>query len=121
MNNEPSQGKGRLFTIQEAVSKFQRGSEESQETPSENVEDDIIIEDIETLPSSPSSVSIGEMNPEKFTNCENTLSGSQLSMCLPGIGLMIQTLNKYFKNTLMSLLILSHVIPTPLEFNSTIR
>ena len=99
LNIEPAQGQGRLFTIQEAISNFERQSEENQETPSVNVEDDIVIEDIETLATS-DQVSNG-----------NTLTENQLNTCLPGIDLMIQTLNKYFKNTLMSLLILSYLLP----------
>ena len=99
LNIEPAQGQGRLFTIQEAISNFERQSEENQETPSVNVEDDIVIEDIETLATS-DQVSNG-----------NTLTENQINTCLPGIDLMIQTLNKYFKNTLMSLLILSYLLP----------
>ena len=99
LNNESAQGQGRLFTIQEAVSNFERKSEENSETPSVNVEDDIVIEDIETLPSL-DQVSNG-----------NTLTKNQLNTCLPGIDLMTQTLNKYFKNSLMSLLLLSYLLP----------
>ena len=103
----------RLFTIQEAVSKFDRRTEENQETLPENVEDDIVIEDIETPPSS-GQVSIGVMIHETYL--DNTLTENQLSNCLPGIGLKIQALNKYFKNTLMSLLIMSYLFPWNLSF-----
>ena len=104
----------RLFTIQEAVSKFDRRTEENQ-VNTVNVEDDIVIEDIDTAASS-DQVSIGVMIHE--TNLENTLTENQLRTCLPGsgIGLMVQTLNKYFKNTLMSLLILSYLLPWNLTF-----
>ena len=110
LNIEPSQGQGRTFNTQEAASKFHRRSLENPKTPSANVEDDIVIEDIETPSSSPSSVSIGVMIHE-ITNLENTLTENQQSTCLPGIGFMMQTLNKYFRNTLMSLLMLSYLLP----------
>ena len=74
-----------------------------------NAEEDIVFEDIET-PASP-VVSIGVLLHE-ISNLENTMTENRLSTCLPGIGLIIQTLNKYFKNTLMSLLMLSYLLPT---------
>ena len=73
-----------------------------------NGENDIVTEHIElvTIETHPSSdqVSDGLMIHEIRTENDPIL-------CPPGVGLIIQTLNKYLKNTLMSLLILSAQLP----------
>ena len=117
-SDEASQEQGRLFTVQEAISELNRGSEENQETHSDNNgEDDIAIEDselvnIETRPSS-DQVSFGVMIHEN-KNLEKTREERTEippNLCLQGVGMMLQTLNKYLKNSLMSLLILSAQLP----------
>ena len=76
-SDEALQGQGRLFTVPKAISELNRGSEENQETPSDNLEDDIGIgiENIElvniaTRPS-PDQLLFGVMIQE-ITNEENT-------------------------------------------------
>ena len=112
---------GELFTIQRAISELHRESEENQENLAGNVEDDIVVEDIElvrieTPPQiSYNQVSIGvmihEISEANLENNWNDQTESEQIQCLPRKNKMIQTLNKYFKNTLMSLLILSSALP----------
>ena len=82
-----------------------------QQTPSDNVEE-IELVNIETRPSS-DQLSFGVMIDEttKLDNTRKERTGNQPILCLPGVCLMIQRLNKYLKNTLMSLLILSAQLP----------
>ena len=112
---------GELFTVQRAINELQRGSEGNQLAPAENLEDDIVVEDIElvrieTPQHSSEQVSIGMMIGE-ISQLQNTESNwndrteNQQSQCLPGMGVMMQILNKYFKNTLLSLLILTSELP----------
>ena len=111
---------GELFTVQRTMSDL-RELDENQETHAGNVEDDIVVEDIELVrietPTENSSeqVSLGVMIHEiGETNIEdifNDPTENQQIQCLPGAGLMMQTLNKYFKNTLLSLLILLAQLP----------
>ena len=114
LHDKPSQGLSKIH-IQEG--ELNRGSEENQETPSENLEADIVIGDIELVnieaPPPSDQVSFGEMIHEisSFENTRKEMTENQPIPCLPGVGLMIQTLNKYLKNTLMSLLILSSQLP----------
>ena len=101
---------GELFTVQRAISELNRESEENHETHG-NAKDDIVVKDIElvtieTPKQSSDQVSIREMIGEKSQTGWN-----DQTECLPGMGVIIQTLNKYFKNTLMSLLILSAELP----------
>ena len=114
LNDKPPTQEGTLLTMQTVNSEHNRESEENQETPSRIVENDIVVDDIEFVdegsPSSSDQVSIGCMVHEI-----SQVDGNQQNQinCLPGIGMMqlIQTLNKYFKNTLMSLLILTSQLP----------
>ena len=104
---------GELFTVQRAISELNGELEENHETHAGNVEDDIVVEDIElvtikTPQLSSDQVSIGVMIGEISQTGWNDQTKCQ---CLPGVGVVIQTLNKYFKNTLMSLLILSSELP----------
>ena len=114
--------KGKLFTVQRTMSELNRELEENQETHSRNMEDDIVVEDIElarekeTPPQiSPDQVSFGmmihEINETHIENIWNDQPENEQIQCVPVVGLMIQTLNKYLKNTLMSLLILSSTLP----------
>ena len=116
------EGSGKLFTIQRAFSELHKGLEENQETHEGNLEDDIVVEDVElvtteTPQNSSDQVSIGVMISEisqlPNTNLENTWNDQIDNQQIPciEIGLIIQTLNKYFKNTLMSVLILSSELP----------
>ena len=116
------EGTGELFAVQRAISELHRGFEENQETHEGNVEDDIVVEDVElvtteTHQNSSEQVSIGVMIGEisqlPNTTSENTWNDQTYNQQIPclEIGLMIQTLNKYFKNTLMSVLILSSELP----------
>ena len=102
---------GELFTVQRTMSELGRELEENQDTHSENVEDDEVVEDIELVNSS-DQVSFGVMIREiSKTNNRNDKTENEQNQCLPGVVPMIQTLNKYLKNTLMSLLILSYHLP----------
>ena len=116
------EGTGELFAVQRAISELHRGFEENQETHEGNVEDDIVVEDVELVttetPQHSSDqvsigVMIGEISQLPNTTSENTWNDQTDNQQIPclEIGLMIQTLNKYFKNTLMSVLILSSELP----------
>ena len=115
---------GELFTIQRAISEIHKESEEDQENHAGNVEDDIVFEDIElvrieTPPQIFSDqvsieVMIHEISEADRDNIWNDQTESEQIQCFPGMDMMIQTLNKYFKNTLMSLLILSSELPVNL-------
>ena len=110
---------GELFTVQRAISEIRRESEENQETHSGNMEDDIVVEDIElvtleTPQHSSGEVSIGVMISEISQlpkKVESMLNDQTECQCFSGMGVIIKTLNKYFKNTLMSLLILLSELP----------
>ena len=124
LNDKPPTQEGRLLTItmQTVNSEQNRETEENQETLSRIVENDIVVDDIEFVdegsPPSSDQVSIGCMVheisqvDEDETNGKTEIQQNKIN-CLPGIGMMqlIQTLNKYFKNTLMSLLILTSQLP----------
>ena len=115
---------GELFTIQRAISELHKESEEDQVNHAGNVEDDIVFEDIElvrieTPPQIFSDqvsieVMIHEISEANIDNIWNDQTESEQIQCFPGLDMMIQTLNKYFKNTLMSLLILSSELPVNL-------
>ena len=173
-------GNTRLFTIQGVMSEMSRESEQNPETPTANVEDDIIVEDIE-LVNLESNVMIRHLDGKRKVRTENVEDDididfivvknesvyfetdvmnreldekrkatsrnlkddiysiktqtsldllsinamidevSQLeefnlenelydTQCLPEIGL-IQTLNKYLKNALISLLLVTSELP----------
>ena len=112
---------GELFTVQRTMSELNRELDENQETHAANVEDDIVVEDIELVSietltqNSSEQVSFGMMIHEiGETNTEdifNDKTENEEIQCFPAVGLMMKTLNKYLKNTLMSLLILSFQLP----------
>ena len=117
-NGPPSQD--RLFTIHDMISEINRESKEKGATPSRNVEEDIFVEDIElvNIETSPSSLDVNvslsssamvhTVGPGNGLNLENSMTENQQNniQCLNGTGLIMQTLNKYLKNALISLLIL---------------
>ena len=134
VNGTPSQS--RLFTIQSLISELiNRESEENNDTPLANIEDDIVVDDIEIVDSPLANVEdnnvldafetttsmdqlsirgmIREMSQSQELNelenysTEDTMNNGH---CLPGISIM-GTINKYFKNALISLLILSCELP----------
>ena len=122
---------GRLFTIRSVISELiNRESEENNDTPLGNLEDDIVVDDIELVEpplenvednnivdafeatTSLDQLSISEMiqqmsQSQELNELENnsTENPMNIGQCLPGICIM-QTINKYLKNTLISLLIL---------------
>ena len=122
---------GRLFTIRSVISELiNRESEENNDTPLGNLEDDIVVDDIELVEpplenvednnivdafettTSLDQLSISEMiqqmsQSHELNELENnsTENPMNIGQCLPGICIM-QTINKYLKNTLISLLIL---------------
>ena len=109
---------GVLFIVQRTMSELNRELEENPETRSGNVEDDIVVEDVEvvrmeTPPQNssdqvPIEVMINEINRENILNGQTK---NEQIQWLSGVGLIMKTLNKYLKNTLMSLLILSYHLP----------
>ena len=116
LNAIPSQE--RLFTVQAMICELY------QETPRGIIEEDLVIQDIEfdSTDISPRIVhlmsdeidQIQEINSENFMNSD-TLSQVQQdpSGCVPGIGMIpiMMTIQKYLKNTLMSLLVVTFILP----------
>ena len=99
-----------------------KASKENGATPIRNVENDIFIEDIETTSSSidvnfslSSSTKVHTVGQGNELNLENRMTENQQNdiQWLLGTGLM-KTLNKYLKNALISLLILTSLIPVNL-------
>ena len=86
---------------------------ENYETPFENVENDIIVEDLVITETSVLSRDLeeplGNVNDDQ-TSLDQSESHQKDSLCLPGKHI-IQTLNKYLKNTLISLVILITQVP----------
>ena len=91
--------------------------DENQEAHSRNIEDDIVVEDIEqirieTPQISSEEVSISDVihqighSRNNFVNIWKDRTENHQTPCLPGISTMVQTLNKYLKNSLISLLII---------------
>ena len=99
----PSQG--RLFIIQEVISKI------NQEAPRETIEEDIVIQDIE-LVNMDNSASTGQLQE---INDINSLTRNQQNRIgcvpLPGINMIMKTMQKYMKNTIISFLILTSQLP----------
>ena len=89
----PSQG--RLFTIQSVI------SEPNQVTPRETVEEDLVIQDIELANTMTSSSMDHAVIDER--GC--------VPMPIPGIIVIMKTIQKYMKNTMISLLILTCLLP----------
>ena len=86
---------GRLFTIQAVISEL------DQKTPRQIIEDDLVIQDIENRDSNidMDNVTIVEM-------------GCVQHVPLPGIDMIMKTIHKYLKNTMISLLILTSLLPS---------
>ena len=86
---------GRLFTIQAVISEL------DQKTPRQIIEDDLVIQDIENRDSNIAmdNVTIVEM-------------GCVPHVPLPGIDMIMKTIHKYLKNTMISLLILTSLLPS---------
>ena len=87
--------------------------ETSFENANKNVENDIIVEDIVNTETSVLSRDLeeplGNVNDDQ-TSLDQSESHQKDSLCLPGKHI-IQTLNKYLKNTLISLVILITQVP----------
>ena len=84
------------------------------------MEDDIVVvEDIELMTIETSHLSSDQVLIEVMISeisqlpkkVESMLNDQTECQCFSGMGVIIQTLNKYFKNTLMSLLILLSELP----------
>ena len=103
-NDNHSQG--RLFTIQAAISDI------NQETTSPHKQ--------ETSPSI-DHVMIDESQIIQETNSENNMNASGMPEnqqnpigCVPGINMVLKTIQKYMKNTMISLLIVTCLLPANL-------
>ena len=124
VNGSPSQS--RLFTIQSVLSELiKRETEENNDTPFGNLKDDIVVDDIEIVESPRAFETttyldqlsirgmiqemsqLHELNELENYSTEDPMNNGQ---CLPGISIM-KTINKYFKNALISLLILACEFP----------
>ena len=118
----PSQD--RLFTVQATISELNREMDENPETPSQNMENDIVVEDIgfnsvlddqrvDNNLTSTDQLSIGMLyqeNDQGNANTRNNMTGQHTTPCLPGIN-VIASINKYLKNALLSLLFLIAQLP----------
>ena len=131
----PSQD--RLFTVQAMLSELTREMDESHVT--QNMENDIVVEEIVSVEScsafnnvlddervdenltSTDQLSLGmvyqEISQENTSNLENSRNGmimtrkeQHINQCLPGINVM-DSINKYLKNALLSLLFLIAQLP----------
>ena len=97
-NDIPSHG--RLFTIQAMISEL------NQETTRENITDDLIVQDINhfNVETSPSS---DQVMIKERTSLEDNMAG-----CVPApVNMIMKTIQKYLKNTLLSLLIMTSQLP----------
>ena len=116
-NDTPSQE--RLFTIQAMICEL------NQVTPRGIIDEDIVIQDIEldrpstdhmNITPRQSMETIPSMN-HMIINENNTDSNALEEVqqdpieCIPGINLIMKTLQKYMKNTMMSLLAMTFLIP----------
>ena len=119
----------RLFTIQAMLSEL------NQERPRGFVEEDLVIQDIELdsvevspkvhvnqettrqrgTSSSMDNVMIDEISQLQETNFENISNTTEIQQnpigCAPGIDMMMKTIQKYMKNTVISLVILTCLLP----------
>ena len=93
LNDTPSPG--RLFTIQGVISEL------DHETPRQIIEDDLVIQNIENRDSN--------IDMDNATNGE---MGCVPHVPLPGIDMIMKTIQKYLKNTMISLLILTSLLPS---------
>ena len=122
-NTDAPEGQGALFTVQRTMSQIIRELDENQAHYSRNVEDDIVVEDIEQIRiESPQNQAHYSRNVEEDIVVENIeqirieshsrnnswidQTENHQTSCLPGISTMFQTLNKYLKNSLISLVII---------------
>ena len=110
-NDTPSNG--RLFTIQSMIFEI------NQETTRDNVEDDLIVQDInpinvETSPSFPSNQVMINLEETSLENDMNEMTENQQYQvgCVPvPVNMIMKTIQKYLKNTLLSLLIMTSQLP----------
>ena len=86
---------GRLFTIQDMMSEL------NGVTPRENVEEDLVIHDIE-LASMETSSSIDNVMIDEI-GC--------VPIPLPGVDMIMKTIHKFMKNTMISLLFMTSLFP----------
>ena len=120
--NDDTPSQERLFTIQAMICEL------NQVTPRGIVDEDIVIQDIEfdrpsadhtnitptprqskdTFPSSMNHMVIDEnnMNSNVLEEVQQDPIG-----CTPGINIIMKTIQKYMKNTMMSLLVVTFLIP----------
>ena len=115
--NNDTLAQGRLFTIQAVISEL------DQVTPREIVEEDLVIQDIE-LDSMHISPSTTPNNVSETETQQNTIGCDTPSLevqqdtfgCLSVIDMIMKLIQKYLKNTIMSLLILVFLLPWYLTF-----
>ena len=112
--NTPSQG--RLFTIQSMISEL------NQETP-RVIEEDLVIQDIELASMetcfSSSSIDHGiqDIEPASTKTCfsiNNVMTNEMGCVPVPlppGVEMIMKSIQKYMKNTMISLLILTSLLP----------
>ena len=101
---------GRLFTVQEMISEL------NQVTPKENVEEDLVIQDIELASmENSSSIDHGIQVIETCSSMDNVkideMGCVPIPLQMPGIDMIMKTIQKYMKNTMISLLILTSLFP----------
>ena len=110
-NGTPSQDG--LFAIHDAISEINRDLKENGATPLRNVEEeeDIFVEDTE-LATLSSSAMLHTICQNNGFNLENSMTENQQNdvHCLPGTGIIMQTLSNYLKNALISLLIMTSLL-----------
>ena len=103
--NPDAPSQGRLFIIQEMISEI------NQEAPRETIEEDIVIQDLE-LVNMDNLASTGQLQE---TNDINSMDENQQnyigSVLLPGINMIMKTMKKYMKNSIISFLILTTQLP----------
>ena len=94
-----------------AISDINRDLKENGATPIRNVEEDVFVEDTELVTLSSSAMLHTICQGERF-NLENSMTENQQNdvQCLPGTGIIMQTLSNYLKNALISLLILTSLL-----------
>ena len=114
LNDLPSQG--RLFTIQAMISEL------NQVTPRGIIEEDLVIQDIElesieNVPISPRDAIEEDLviQDTEFASIETTSSIEHVVIdeigCVPGLNMIFRTIQKYTKNTMISLLISTFTLP----------
>ena len=112
LNNTPPQG--RLFTIQAMICEL------NQERPRAIIEEDLVIQDIElnSMEVSPAMdnlmsneiIQLQETNSVNIMNLNASVQQDPIG-CVPGIDMIMKTIQKYMKNTMMSLLVVTFLLP----------